>query len=71
MTTTTVGHLVANLFAKYERRYHDAHLAAIATQVEVNQLRRTGPRRVIGLGEARAAASAARAAAWESWQTQA
>lgn len=40
-TKTTMGQLVANLFTKYERRYHDEELAAIATQVTLDDLMRT------------------------------
>jgi hypothetical protein len=32
MTTTTMGELVAALFDKYERCFHDETLAALATQ---------------------------------------
>lgn len=40
MTTTTIGQLVASLFAKYEDRFHDEKQAAVATQQKVDQLRR-------------------------------
>lgn len=71
-TKTTIGHLVANLFAKYERQYHDARFAAIATQMELESLPRSRrPYHSVGLCEASAAASRARAEAWESLQTDA
>ncbi len=37
-TKTTIGQLVANLFAEYEHRYHDEELAAVATQVTIDAL---------------------------------
>jgi hypothetical protein len=43
---TTIGQLITTLFAKYERQFHDEKLAAIATQVAVDELllaRRRGP----------------------------
>jgi len=64
MTTTTMGHLVATLFARYERSYNDPALAALATRVELERL--TGaPAPNVGLAEATAAASTAMADAWE------
>lgn len=38
MTKTTIGQLVADLFATYEHRYHDEALAALATQVTFDDL---------------------------------
>ena len=38
---TTIGQLVSELFAKYERRFHDEEIAAVATQVIVDELIRT------------------------------
>ena len=37
---TTIGQLISDLYSKYERRYHDPELAAIATQVTVDELLR-------------------------------
>ncbi len=37
---TTIGDLVSTLFAKYERRFHDEQLAALATQVSMDELLR-------------------------------
>jgi hypothetical protein len=37
-TTTTIGQLVATLFDEYENRYRDEKLAAVATQVVVDDL---------------------------------
>ena len=71
-TKTTIGQLVANLFAKHERRYHDARFAAIVTQGALANLQRSPrPQHNVGLCEASAAASRARAEAWESLQTDA
>jgi len=71
-TKTTIGQLVANLFAKYERQYHDARFAAAATQVALANLQSSPrPQHDVGLCEASAAASRARAEAWESLQTDA
>ena len=36
--TLTVGQLVSDLFAKYERELHDEQLAAVATEVRVSAL---------------------------------
>lgn len=36
---TTIGSLVAQLFESYRRTYHDAQLAALATEVVVDELR--------------------------------
>ncbi|HEY1553204.1 MAG TPA: hypothetical protein VGF94_00145 [Kofleriaceae bacterium] len=36
----TIGDVVSELFTKYERRYHDAELAAVATEVELDDLLR-------------------------------
>jgi hypothetical protein len=50
-TTTTIGQLVADLFAKYEYQLLDAKLAAFATGQKVHALRRAElrnrPRRTI------------------------
>lgn len=35
---TTIGQLVSILFAKYERQFHDERLAAVATQVALDEL---------------------------------
>ncbi|HEU4729836.1 MAG TPA: hypothetical protein VFT22_18195 [Kofleriaceae bacterium] len=35
---TTIGQLVATLFAAYDRRFHDEDLAAVATQVRIAEL---------------------------------
>jgi hypothetical protein len=35
---TTIGQLVSVLFAKYEQQLHDEELAAVATQVAVDEL---------------------------------
>lgn len=43
--TTTIGQLVAALFEQYEHRYHDEKLAAVATQVTVDDLMPPRPRR--------------------------
>ena len=37
---TTIGQLIADLYTKYERRYHDEDLAAVATQVTVDEILR-------------------------------
>jgi hypothetical protein len=37
---TTIGQLVSILFAKYERQFHDEKLAALATQVALDELLR-------------------------------
>ena len=42
---TTVGQLISTLFTRFEREYHDPELAAVATQVAVNELLR-GRKRV-------------------------
>ena len=47
---TTIGQLVSKLFETYEHRYHDEELAAIATEVMLDdilrvQRRRTRPHR--------------------------
>jgi hypothetical protein len=36
--TTTVGKLVSDLFARYERELRDPELAAVATQVRLAEL---------------------------------
>ena len=36
--TTTMGQLVSDLFARYERELHDPELAAVATQVRLAEL---------------------------------
>jgi hypothetical protein len=43
--TTTVGQLICDLYAKYERELHDEHLAAVATEVRVSELLEHTPRR--------------------------
>ena len=45
-TTTTVGELISKLFAEYENSYHDRKLAALATQVTLDELTHTRRRRV-------------------------
>jgi hypothetical protein len=42
--TTTVGQLVASLFDRYKRVYHDRHLAALVTQLHVNDVLQRGAR---------------------------
>jgi hypothetical protein len=37
---TTIGQLVSILFTKYERQFHDEKLAAVATQVALDELLR-------------------------------
>lgn len=39
--TITMGQLVNEVFEAYERRYGDTELAAVATQVTVDDLMRT------------------------------
>ena len=53
---TTIGQLVATLFAKHERCFHNTELAALATQVELENL--TGVQRM-------RSASSTRSNAWE------
>jgi hypothetical protein len=36
--TTTMGQLVSDLFARYERELHDPKLAAVATQIMLAEL---------------------------------
>jgi len=36
--TTSLGQLVSDLFAKYEREFQDDHLAALATEVRISEL---------------------------------
>jgi hypothetical protein len=36
--TTTMGQLVSDLYAKYERELHDEELAAVATEIKVAEL---------------------------------
>ena len=43
--TLTVGQLVSDLYAKYERELHDEQLAAVATEVRVTELLEAMPRR--------------------------
>lgn len=38
MFMTTLGELIATLYTKYQRRYRDRELAAIATEVMLDQL---------------------------------
>lgn len=42
----TLGQLISTLFAQYEHAYHDEELAAVATQVTLDDLLRA--RRLIG-----------------------
>ena len=37
---TTIGDAISTLFAKYERQFHDEHLAAVATQVALAEVLR-------------------------------
>lgn len=37
---TTFGQLISDLYTQYERRYHDPELAAVATEVTVEELLR-------------------------------
>lgn len=41
--TTTMGQLISDLYAKYERELHDEHLAAVATQIRVCELLESAP----------------------------
>jgi hypothetical protein len=43
--TTTMGQLVSDLYAKYERELHDEELAAVATEIKVAELLESMPRR--------------------------
>ena len=43
--TITMGQLVSDLFAKYERELHDEQLAAVATEIKVTELLEGLPRR--------------------------
>lgn len=43
--TITMGQLVCDLYAKYERELHDEQLAAVATEVRVSELLEGMPRR--------------------------
>jgi hypothetical protein len=43
--TITMGQLVSDLYAKYERELHDEQLAAVATEVRVTELLEGHPRR--------------------------
>jgi hypothetical protein len=43
--TTTMGQLVSDLYAKYERELHDEELAAVATEIQVSELLESMPRR--------------------------
>ena len=45
MRTTTLGQLVADLFDKYERRFHDEELAAVATQTTITHMLLDSPSR--------------------------
>ena len=36
----TIGQLISDLYSKYERRYHDDELAAVATQVTLDDVLR-------------------------------
>lgn len=35
---TTIGQLISTLFASFDRQFHDEELAAVATQVALNEL---------------------------------
>jgi hypothetical protein len=60
----TIGRLEAIVFATHERCFHNTELAAVATQVELENL--TGMRRLrVGMFEASSAASSSRSDAWE------
>lgn len=37
---TTIGELVSILFSKYQRQFHDERLAALATQITLDELLR-------------------------------
>jgi hypothetical protein len=65
-TQTTIGQLVASLYAEYEDRYHDTRLAAIATHDAIVNL--TGGQRRVGDFKAYAARSMVDMArsTWES-----
>jgi hypothetical protein len=41
-SVTTFGQLVSALFSKYERQFHDEQVAAVATQVALDELLRAG-----------------------------
>ncbi len=43
--TITMGQLVSDLYAKYERELHDEELAAVATEIKVSELLESMPRR--------------------------
>jgi len=43
--TITMGQLVSDLYAKYERELHDEELAAVATEIKVAELLEGMPRR--------------------------
>lgn len=43
--TITMGQLVCDLYAKYERELHDEQLAAVATEIKVTELLEGVPRR--------------------------
>jgi hypothetical protein len=38
--TTTMGQLVSKLYDRYERRFHDEQLAALATQAMIEEILR-------------------------------
>lgn len=42
---TTVGQLISTLYTKFEREYHDPELAAIATEVALDELLRDRDRK--------------------------
>ena len=65
MTKTTMGHLVATLFAKYERSYGDTEIAALATHAELDRLGVGHRNQTVGMREASAAARVASFDAWE------
>jgi hypothetical protein len=43
--TISMGQLVSDLFAKYERELHDSELAAVATQIKVAEILEDNARR--------------------------
>ncbi len=61
LTMTSFGQLIVDLYTKYERRYHDEELAAVATQVTVYEILRA--RRLVAKRAHPTAAGHARKAA--------
>jgi hypothetical protein len=43
---TTIGQLITELYSKYERRYRDHELAAMATQVRLSDLLTKPPKKL-------------------------